>query len=507
MRIVLVTPRRRFIANRFGLGYQMPLGLVFIGGPLADAGHRVRLVDNDVLGWDDERLAREVARDAPHAVLLGHTGSTAAHPAAMRAARALKARMPGVTVVYGGVYPTYHAPQVLLEEPAIDVVVRGEGEETALELAAALDGGRGGDLASVRGIAWRDGDGVRVNADRPPIADLDRFRPGWELVDWDAYRLFGFGRSAGMQFSRGCPLRCSYCGQWGFWRRWRHRSPEGFARELETLARRHGVRIVWLADESFAAEREPAREALERVAARSLGLSLNLNMTAADVLRDADLLPLYKLAGEDNVVMGIESLDDAVVAGIGKHNPFEVSREAVRLLRANGIVSLVNVIYGLEDETPATVRRTFRRLHELDPDVLNAVYLTPHSWTAEGRSLDPARVIEHDLALHTYRNQVIDAPGLSPARLFLSVKLTEVLFHLRPRALARLAAAPDGRYRKVLRAYMATGARVVLAEAWELLRRGPRRRRSPAAVSRRAVARSRRPRGEARSSPEPARLA
>ena len=68
----LTTPRR-FLANRYGLGYQMPLGLVFLGGPLLDAGHRVRLLDNDVLGWDDARLARELARDRPDVVMIGHT--------------------------------------------------------------------------------------------------------------------------------------------------------------------------------------------------------------------------------------------------------------------------------------------------------------------------------------------------------------------------------------------------------------------------------------------------
>src|SRR5262245_5854162 len=109
LEIILLVPCRRFIANRFGLGYQVPLGLVFLGGPLADAGHRVRLVDNDVLGWSDERLVRELCQDPPDCVFLGHTGSTAAHCAAMRTARALKARLPGTTLVYGGVYPTYAA--------------------------------------------------------------------------------------------------------------------------------------------------------------------------------------------------------------------------------------------------------------------------------------------------------------------------------------------------------------------------------------------------------------
>src|SRR5262249_19677722 len=159
-------------------------------------------------------------------VLIGHTASTAAHPAAMAAARDLRVRFPSAHIVYGGVYPSYADAHVLKENAAIDVVVRGEGEETVVELARVL--ARGGPLAAVRGITWRDGPVIRVNPDRPPIADLDRHRPGWELVDWDRYKLFGLGRAAGMQLSRGCPLRCNYCGQWGFWRRWRHRSARNF---------------------------------------------------------------------------------------------------------------------------------------------------------------------------------------------------------------------------------------------------------------------------------------
>ncbi len=252
-----------------------------------------------------------------------------------------------------------------------------------------------------------------TNPVRPPITDLDQYRPGWELIDWDAYQLFGFGRAAGMQFSRGCTLRCTYCGQWSFWRHWRHRSPENFADELEKLVRDYGVRIVWLADENFAADREVARQALEAVAARNLNLSLNLNMTAADVVRDADLLPLYKRAGVDNIVMGVEALDDATVAKVRKNNPFATSQQAVQLLRQHNIVSLVNIIYGLEDETFATLGHTLRRLFVLDADVVNAVYITPHHWTEAGRQVDPAQIIEPDQARWTYRNQIVrySAPG------------------------------------------------------------------------------------------------
>jgi len=500
--IVLLTPRRRFIANQFGLGYQIPLGLVFLGGPLVDAGHRVRLIDNDVLGWNDQRLARELSSAPPDCILIGHTGSTAAHPVAMETARVLREHLPSTKIIYGGVYPSYASCSVLRANPAIDVIVRGEGEATMVELAQVLSKSQkhpfgrlrahpersaapfdfgfasaqdarraveGGDLQTVKGITWRDGATIRVNPARAPIADLDQFRPGWELVDWEGYSLFGFGRAAGMQFSRGCPLTCTYCGQWNFWKRWRHRSPENFARELEVLAKRYGVRIVWLADENFAADREAAREALEKICERDLGLSLNLNMTAADVVRDADLLPLYKRAGVDNIIMGIESLDDATVARVRKNNPLEVSREAVSLLRQQGIASLVNVIYGLETENTATVARTFRGVFDLDPDILNAVYITPHFWTPAGRQVRPDQIIQPNQTLWTYRNQIVHTPHLSPWRLFLTVKLTEALFHLRPRALLRMLLGHDPRFRRILRAYLTVGFRVVLAEMWEFI--------------------------------------
>src|ERR1041385_5900697 len=149
LEIVLVVPRRRFIANRSGIGYQLPLGMVLLGGPLAGAGQRVRLIDNDAMGHDLDRLADEVGRRTPDCILLGHSGSTAAHPVAMETARALRRRFPRALLVYGGPYPSSAPAAVLTENPEIDVVVRGEGEETVGELAEVV--ARGGRRDRVRG--------------------------------------------------------------------------------------------------------------------------------------------------------------------------------------------------------------------------------------------------------------------------------------------------------------------------------------------------------------------
>src|SRR5258706_12799592 len=416
-KIVLIAPARRYIANQFGVGYQVPLGLVYIGGPLLDAGYTVKLIDNDLYGWTPHQLVREIAAFEADFVLLGHTGSTAAHATSIQSIRAIRKALPGIRIVYGGVYPSYADRNTMQECNAIDAIVRGEGEQTSLDLIDAWEHGR--PLEQVPGITWRDGTRIIANRAQAPIRNLDAYRPGFELVDWPRYKLFGYGPAACLQFSRGCPLTCSYCGQWLFWKKWRHRSPENVVAELKSLKEKYHVTMVWFADENFAADREATKQLLKMIVAADLGLSLNINMTAADVVRDADLIPLYKQAGVDYVVMGVESLKDSVIAGIRKNNPFAISKEAVRLLRANHVLSLTNIIYGLEEESYKTIIEKFRNLLELDSDILNAVYLMPHFWTLDGRKTDTSKIIQKDLSKWSYRNQVLAVERMSPLGLFL----------------------------------------------------------------------------------------
>ena len=349
----------------------------------------------------------------------------------------------------------------------VDFIVRGEGEQTTVELIKALENNE--KLEIINGVTWRNGNQVIANRPRPPIQNLDAYRPGWELLDWSLYKMFGFDRAAGLQFSRGCPLTCSYCGQWMFWKMWRHRSPENIVEQLKTLANQYGVKLVWFADENFAADRKTVKKILAMIIMANLGLSLNINMTAADVVRDADIMHLYKAAGIDYIVMGVESVKDEVIVSIRKNNPFEISKQAVRILRQNNIISLTNLIYGLEEESWKTIWEKFRGLIELDSDILNAMYLTPHFWTSQGRTVKPSDVIQSDLDKWSYRNQVIATPNLNPLELFSGVKLTEVIFHLRPRALKRLIFGKDQRYLKIMRSSMWVGVKVIIAEIVEFV--------------------------------------
>ena len=466
-RILLINPARHFIANQNGLGYLTPLGLVCIGGPLIDAGFTVKLIDHDAYGWSFKRLLKEVSKYQADYVLLGHSGSTASHKTAVKTIKQIKGSFQNIKIIYGGVYPSYADQSIMRECPEIDFIVRGEGEETTLGLIRTLE--NKGELGYVDGVTWRNGDQIISNRSRTPIKNLDEYRPGWELLDWRLYKMFGFERAAGLQFSRGCTLTCSYCGQWMFWKKWRHRSPENLIEQMRILSQDYGVKLIWFADENFSADRESVKRILELIIEARLDLSLNINMTAADVVRDSDIIPLYKAAGVDYIVMGIESLKNNVILDIRKNNPFEISKEAVRLLRQNNIISLTNIIYGLEEENWETIWEKFRGLLELDSDILNAMYLTPHFWTMQGKTIKPSDVIQSDLNKWSYRNQVISTPNLHPFELFVGVKLTEILFHLRPKALKRLLLGGDKRYLKIMRSSMWVGIKVIVAELFEFV--------------------------------------
>jgi len=223
MRILLLNPPHVAIGSRIPLEQLPPLGLLAIGGPLVDAGHDVTLLDAELGPLPHDVIVARVASHRPQVLMVGHSGSTSAHPIAMRLTRRIRVLLPEVVIVYGGVFPTYHYREILDAESQIDIIVRGEGELTALKIVQALASGE--DLTKIDGIAFRRG---RQPVATPPaaiIADLDAFRVAWELIDPRRYGYYGGKRAVVMQFSRGCPHLCNYCGQRGFWARWRHREP------------------------------------------------------------------------------------------------------------------------------------------------------------------------------------------------------------------------------------------------------------------------------------------
>lgn len=469
MRVLLINPPYRTVTGR-GLGAQTPLGLLLVGGALLRAGHEVALLDSEARRLSIAQIAAEAASFAPDAIMTGHAGSTPAHPVTMETARALKARLPSVPIVYGGVYPTYHGAEILAMEPAVDIIVRGEGELTAIRLIDALEAG--GDLTAIPGLFHRRGGRVDASSPAPLITDLDDCRPGWELIgDWDLYQCWGAGRSAVVQFSRGCPHQCSYCGQRDFWRKWRYRDPEKVAAEIAWLHREKGVNFIDLADENPTSSKRLWRAFLEAVIRQGVRVKLFATIRARDIVRDADILPLYRRAGIECVLMGLETTDPETLRHIRKGSTASDDMRAIRLLREHGILSMAGHIAGFEEESWRDYWRALRQLLVYDPDLVNAMYVTPHRWTDFYDESRDRTLIEPDQSKWDYRHQLLATPRLRPWQVFALVKLIEAATHLRPRALLRALLYADAERRAAYRWCMRRAGLVWLLEVREFLKR------------------------------------
>jgi anaerobic magnesium-protoporphyrin IX monomethyl ester cyclase len=462
MKILLLNPPHDAIGSRVPKEHLPPFGLLCLGGPLIDAGHDVQLLNADRLNLKVDEISQRIQGMEFDAILIGHSGSSSAHPIIIEIANRARQIKPDTKIIYGGVYPTYHWKDVLEECPQIDVIVRGEGEETALRLVEALQAGQ--PLKTIAGIAFRLRNAPYATRPAPMIADLDAYRIGWELIDFDDYSYWGGKKSVILQFSRGCPHLCTYCGQRGFWTKWRHRDPVKLAQEIAMLHREHGVELINFADENPTSSRRLWKAFLEALIAENVPVTLIGSTRAGDIARDADILHLYKKAGVLRFLLGIEALNEETLTNIRKGSKPSTDQEAISLLRSHGMIGLCTFAVGFEEETDRDYFAMLRQLLRYDPDQIMSVFATPHRWTPFFEASKHRRVIQTDFRLWDYEHQVIETKNVPAWRLFLWVKLIELIVQLRPKAIWRNFLHPDPDIRHAMRWYTRMGRRVVLRE-------------------------------------------
>ncbi|ODA66490.1 biotin synthase [Methyloligella halotolerans] len=458
MRVLLVNIPHPSIGSRIPDDHLPPLGLLSIGGPLIDDGHDVQLIDGEFGPMPVEELVDRIVDGEPQAVLFGHSGSTSGHPVITAVAARVRARLPDVAIIYGGVFPTYHWHEILHTEPWVTAVVRGEGEETARRLIGALEAGDS--LAGIAGIAYRGPIGPCATVPAPVIRDLDAYRVGWELIHHPHYSYWGGLRAVVVQFSRDCPHLCNYCGQRGFWTRWRHRDPVSFAKEIARLHREHGVKVFNFADENPTVSKKAWKAFLEALIAEEVDVILVGSTRADDIVRDADILHLYKKAGWQRFLLGMETTDAKTIELIRKGAATSTDREAIRLMREHGILSMATWVVGFEEETDADLWRGLKQLLSYDPDQIQLLYVTPHRWTPFFRIAEERRVIQTDRRRWDYKHQVLATRHLPAWRTLLWVKFTEIVLQGRPKALWRTYCHPDPGLRHAMRWYSQMGRRV-----------------------------------------------
>jgi len=341
----------------------VPLGCLYVTTALEAAGFDVDFRDYQLCPSDspfDMDVLLEFMRDP--APVIGLSCMANLLPFTILAMRELKRRYPGHTLVLGGVGAKCVEEPILRRFPWIDVICRGEGEATAVELLAALKSGR--DLADVRGISFRQrGAGVSPSSnvpldqtpedvkpasprrgqdaretrgrdalatrgrdarvtldahatvhtpDRPRIADLDGIGfPAWRKIDLARYAGYG------MMTSRGCPYHCTFCSVAPVWNHQSHsRSPQNIVAEMVYLHRHAGVELFLFQDEFFVSGKRQVMDFCREL--RDSGIGVKWKAFGRVNLIDREMMHAMADTGCLELRFGIESGSDRILQLVRK---------------------------------------------------------------------------------------------------------------------------------------------------------------------------------------------
>ncbi len=268
-----------------------------------------------------------------------------------------------VPIIAYGFYPTFAAEHLMRTYPFIDGVIRGEPEETFLEVCLHTESGNN-DFSRIKGLVWRWGEECAVNPRREVISDLDTLPFPHRTRD-------GIARSGcNILGSRGCYGICSFCCINNFYGKnplWRGRSPGNIHAEVQALFPLPAGKYLYFVDANFFGPGEAGQERAEAIAeclAGEKGLAFGLECRANDVQeRSASRLAR---AGLRNVFLGIESGSQCCLDRMNKKTTVEQNAAAIALLRRHGIEPHIGFIMFEPDATVAELRENFSFLRSHD---------------------------------------------------------------------------------------------------------------------------------------------
>lgn len=366
---------------------------------------------------------------------------------------AIRARLPRTRIMLGGPHPSL-VPERTLDtfQSSIDFLVRGEGEAAIRGLVALgnLENLDDATLSSIPGLAWRDGDSVRMNT--VAVEDISTgSMPRWDLMDPRLYPPAphsAFYRSfpvAPVIASRGCPYPCSFCGGGLIHgRRIRYRDIDSVLEEISLLHDRYGVREIHFVDDNLTHSRDYAERLCDGLVDLPFRVDWSLpNGVRLDTL-DRPLLERMKAAGCYAMAVGIESGSQKVLDRIRKGIVLDDVREKVTLLNEVGLHSRGFFQMGLPGETEADIRATIDFSLSIPLDVAHFMFFHPIPGTQAYREIEAEGASAFDDDAPTFAEVAYTPPGLTPGRLRRLRRVAFLRFFLRWRQLAGLAAQVRG---------------------------------------------------------------
>ncbi|MDD3374344.1 MAG: radical SAM protein [Candidatus Omnitrophica bacterium] len=348
------------------------------------------VLDCKALEISFDQMLDTVKQKNPQVVVLGdilHSyGGFAVQKYFNDSAKAIKAMLPNVVIVVGGLWYSYLSKETLIKNPAIDFVVMGEGEITFNELMDALNQKKTS-FDSISGLASRKGDEVVFGPIRELIKDLDVLPlPAYDLFPMDKY----IGHTYWKPFveivtSRGCTHGCTFCYEWSehdpralkHFNRWRAKSAKRVIEEVELLEKKFGAKVMVIQEDNFNLNPTRVREFCEEKIKRNLDMKWVSLGCASDWVRLEKDIPLMKKAGMFMAVFGIEVASDDELRKLDKGISVYQIYKTIEILRKNDIAIVGDIMIGFDYDTEAIIKKRFEFADQVDPDVMWVGYLTP----------------------------------------------------------------------------------------------------------------------------------
>jgi len=373
MKVLLVEPPRR-TWELMGNYVSPPLGLAHLAAVLEATGIELDILDCNAseIGWS--ALGETIEQSQPN--LIGATATTPFFYEALRVMEIAKKVSPDIVTVLGGPHVTFTPEETLLKYPEIDVIARGEGEQTFLELVRCYE--KGEDLSQVKGIAFRYNQEVRQTPPQP-LLDVDKLPlPAYHLLPMEKYYFTILGKFATILSSRGCPHRCTFCAEWRFWGgKWRPRNPKKVVDEIELLHKRYGRECFWFGDDCFNVDAGRIQKICSEIMARKLDISWFYQGRADLVIKHKDLLPQMRQSGNLMVQVGVESSTNEELEEFNKNLTMEQIKEAIDLLQKHDIVAQGLQIIGTRRDNANSIAHKLRCMKWLDPGFPIFTMFTP----------------------------------------------------------------------------------------------------------------------------------
>jgi radical SAM superfamily enzyme YgiQ (UPF0313 family) len=336
----------------------------------------------------------------------GFSTVCSSYPVTLRIAAEVKRSHPQSAVVLGGPQASVVDISTLRAYPSIDLVVRGEAEQTLPALVDALAGD--GALAAIPGITFRrhgDGEIVR-NPAAPLVADLD-------ALPFPAFHLFPDVRHCRhfpLELGRGCPFSCTFCSTNDFFRRsFRLKSPAQMIADMRRVRQTYGINSFELVHDMFTVDRKRVVafcEALLESKRKNPEDTFIWGCSARTDCVDEELIALMSKAGCRGIFFGIETGSRRMQKVIDKGLDLNDSAERVHSCDKYKINTAVSLMAGFPDETMNDLRDTAAffvdslRYDHADPQLS---ILAPLADTPITRQHKDALVLNDDAADMSYR--------------------------------------------------------------------------------------------------------